>query len=131
MSAYYLDASAAVRLVVEEPGSMALRSWIDSADPDLVSSDLLRVELLHACRQHSPEAVAAARACLDVVSLLPMTTALCQRASEIDPSVLRSVDALHLAAALSLGDDLSGVLTYDERLAEGCRAYGLPVTSPG
>ena len=130
MSAYYLDTSAAVRLVVDESGSRVLRSWIDREDPDFVSSDLLRVELLRACRRHSPDAVAAARACLDAVSLVPLTTELCQRASEIDPSVMRSLDALHLASALALGDELRGVLTYDERLADGCRAYGLPVLSP-
>ena len=130
MSAYYLDTSAAVRLVVDESGSRVLRSWIDREDPDFVSSDLLRVELLRVCRRHSPDAIAAARVYLDAVSLMPLTTELCQRASEIDPSVMRSLDALHVASALVLGDELRGVLTYDERLADGCRAYGLPVLSP-
>ena len=48
----------------------------------------------------------------------------------IDPAVLRSLDALHLAAALSLGDDLTAVITYDQGLAQGCRAYGLAVVAP-
>ena len=130
MTTFYLDSSAAVKLIVEESGSGALRRWIAAEDPDFVSSDLLRVEVLRATRRHSPEAVAAAREVLLAVTLLPLTADLCQDAGMIDPAVLRSLDALHLAAALSLGDDLTAVITYDEGLAQGCRAYGLAVVAP-
>jgi len=130
MTSFYLDSSAAVKLIVEESGSGALRRWIAAEDPDFVSSDLLRVEVLRATRRHSPEAVAAAREVLQAVTLLPLSTDLCQDAGMIDPAVLRSLDALHLAAALSLGDDLTAVITYDEGLAQGCRAYGLAVVAP-
>ncbi|MBK5250721.1 MAG: VapC toxin family PIN domain ribonuclease, partial [Actinomycetales bacterium] len=44
--------------------------------------------------------------------------------------LLRSLDAVHLAAALSLGDDLEGIVTYDDRLAEAAQANGVPVASP-
>ena len=130
MTSFYLDSSAAVKLIVEESGSGALRRWIAAEDPDFVSSDLLRVEVLRATRRHSPEAVAAAREVLQAVTLLPLTADLCQDAGMVDPAVLRSLDALHLAAALSLGDDLTAVITYDEGLAQGCRAYGLAVVAP-
>lgn len=130
MTTFYLDSSAAVKLIVEESGSGALRRWIAAEDPDFVSSDLLRVEVLRATRRHSPEAVAAAREVLQAVTLLPLTADLCQDAGMVDPAVLRSLDALHLAAALSLGDDLTAVITYDEGLAQGCRAYGLAVVAP-
>ena len=54
MTAYYLDSSAAVKLVVAEPGSAELLEWIRREDPDLVSSELMRAEVLRACRRHSP-----------------------------------------------------------------------------
>ena len=130
MTYAYLDSSAAVKLIVEEECSAELTQWIAETDPEFVSCDLLRVELLRACRQHSPEALAAARDRLDAVTLLPMSTDLSQRAADIDPAVLRSLDALHLAAALSLGDDLSVVVTYDDRFAEACRLYGVKVLAP-
>lgn len=131
MSVAYLDSSAAVKLIIEEPHSAALVQWIAAVDPDFVSCDLLRVEVLRTCRQHSPEALAAGRDRLDAVTLMPIDTALCLQAADIDPTVLRALDALHLAAALALGDDLEAVVTYDSRLAAGCRAYGLPVIAPG
>lgn len=51
-------------------------------------------------------------------------------AGELEPSPLRSLDAIHLAAALELGDELEALVTYDERMAEGARALGLPVAAP-
>ena len=52
-------------------------------------------------------------------------------AGRLDPTTLRSLDALHLAAALDLGDDLDGLVTYDDRLAEAAALNGVPVTTPG
>ena len=53
-----------------------------------------------------------------------------ERAAEIEPDLLRSPDALHLAAALELGDDLEGIVTSDDRLAEAAHRYGIPVVAP-
>lgn len=55
-------------------------------------------------------------ALLDSLTLLRLSTALCERAAVLDPVVLRNLDALHLAAALELGDELEGIVTYDGRL---------------
>ena len=49
---------------------------------------------------------------------------------ELDPGVLRSLDAIHLAAALSMGDDLEGIVTYDARFEEAALALGLPTIAP-
>ena len=129
--AYYLDTSAAVKLVVEEAGSTALRRFVEAARVPIVSSDLLRTELLRATRRAAPERMVAARAVIDAVVLLTVSTAVFERAAQLEPEVLRSLDALHLAAALDLGDDLDGVVTYDDRLAEAARALGIAVVAPG
>jgi len=130
MKSYYLDTSAATKLVVEEPGSEALSAWIKDQGPSFVASELLRVELLRACRRHSPDAMARAREVIDSATLMSVTTDICIDAAGIDPAVVRSLDAVHIATALAIGDDLKGVVTYDQRMADGCRIYGLPVVAP-
>jgi len=128
--AYYLDTSAAVKLVVEEVGSKALRTWVMKATEPIVSSDLLRTELVRATRRGAPDEMQQARAVLDSLVLLTVSTALFERAGTIEPELLRSLDALHLAAALDLGDDLDGIITYDDRLASAAVALGIPVIAP-
>ncbi len=127
--AHYLDTSAAVKLVVKEPETTPLRRWLRSHD-QLVSSDLTRTELLRVTRLHAPERVTAARAVLDALHLLVITTAVCERAALLEPHQLRSLDALHLASALQLGDELDGIVTYDQRLADAAVHLGIPVVTP-
>jgi predicted nucleic acid-binding protein len=127
---FYLDTSAAVRLVVVEKGSTALRRWVMSRDNQLFSSDLLRVELLRATRRAAPEEMVQARAVLDSLILLTLSTAICERAAILEPKVLRSLVSLHLAAALEVGDELEGIVTYDQRLSAGAKALGHSVVAP-
>jgi predicted nucleic acid-binding protein len=127
---FYLDTSAAVKLVVAEPGTTALRRWLASRDGAMVSSDLLRTELLRATRRAAPEQMVQARAVLDALILLTLSSAVFERAAMLEPDLLRSLDALHLAAALELGDELKGMVTYDRRLAEGAKALGVQVVAP-
>jgi hypothetical protein len=67
---------------------------------------------------------------LDAVTLVHVTPAVCADAGRLDPSGLRSVDAIHLAAALDLGDDLEGLITYDDRQAEAAVSNGVAVVAP-
>lgn len=127
---FYLDTSAAVKLVVAEPGSKALRTWLSAREERIVSSDLLRTELLRATRRAAPEEMVRARAVLDSVMLITMPPSVFERAALLEPVVLRSLDALHLAAALELGDDLEGLITYDRHLAAGAEAMGIRVVAP-
>lgn len=128
--AFYLDTSAAVKLVVEERGSKALRSWIARTRASIVSSDLTRTELLRATRRGAPERMPQARAVLDSLILITLPTQLFERAADLEPDLLRSLDALHLAAALDLGDDLDGIVTYDDRLGAAAVAHGITVVAP-
>jgi len=127
---FYLDTSAAVKLVVVEKGSAALRRWLAEHDQRIASSDLLRTELLRATRRAAPEQMVLARAVLDSLVLIVLSTAVCERAAMLEPDLLRSLDALHLAAALEMGDELDGVVTYDQRMALGAQALGVRVVAP-
>ena len=127
--AHYLDTSAAVKLVVKEPETVALRRWLRS-HAELVSSDLTRTELVRVTRLYAPERVTAAREMLDALHLLVITTDVCERAALLEPRQLRSLDALHLASALQLGDDLDGIVTYDQRLADAAADLAIPVVRP-
>lgn len=128
--AHYLDTSALVRLVIAEPETAALQKWLSAADRVPVSCDLARTELMRAVRRAAPDRAARARAVLDSITLLDVSSATFEEAGRLDPAILRSLDAVHLAAALDLGDDLDGLVTYDDRLAIAAQSNGVPVTSP-
>ncbi len=128
---HYLDTSAFLKLVVTEPQSDALLTWAQGVEATFFSSELLRVESLRTARRHSPEALLEARSRLDVVTLVAVTSDVCERAAELDPSILRSLDALHLATALTVGDGLESVVTYDDQLAAACAVHGVPVGGAG
>jgi predicted nucleic acid-binding protein len=127
---YYVDTSAVAKLLLRERGSAAMREWADSHHRELCSSDILRVELQRAVRLHTPQLMAQARSLLQAILLSAVSTELCERAARIEPPPLRTLDAIHLAAALELGDDLQGLVTYDERLAEAAQANGIATISP-
>lgn len=128
--AVYLDTSAFLKLVIAEQHSPALREWAGTYDSEVFSSDLLRTEALRSARRHSPAALEEARRRLDAVTLITLPTGFFERACELDPAILRMLDALHLAAALTVGDDLEGVVTYDDRLAQAAALHGIPVIAP-
>jgi uncharacterized protein len=128
--AHYVDTSALAKLVVAEAESAALVAWLDDTGRDLVSSDLARTELVRAVRRAVPDRLVRARAVLDAVTLVELTTATFEAAGRLDPTLLRTLDALHLAVALDLGDDLEGIVTYDERLAGAARAHGVAAHAP-
>lgn len=129
--AHYFDTSALVKLVVEEAETLELMGWNGDQNPTAVSSDLTRTELIRVVRRAAPELAGNARDVLNAINLITADTSIFEAAALLDPTALRSLDAVHLATALTLGDDLEGLLTYDRRLAEAARAYAVPVLSPG
>jgi uncharacterized protein len=129
----YLDSSAVVKLLIQEPESDELDSWLtlSRASAPVVSSALTRVEVLRACRRVDEALLPPARDLLRGVDLVPMDSAIVDTAAELTPAVLRSLDALHLASALSLDPDLDVFVAYDARLVAAARAAGLAVATPG
>ena len=128
--AHYMDTSALVKLIVDEPETGALREWLAVEPREPVSCDLARTELLRVVRRTAPDRAVAARRLLEAVTLTQVTTAVFEQAGRLDPASLRSLDAIHLAAALDLGDDLDGLVTYDSVLARAAASAGIEVTAP-
>jgi predicted nucleic acid-binding protein len=128
----YLDSSAIAKLWRHERESDAMRSWWSTSDETVISSRIALVEVLRLLRRDAaPEDVhAAARRVLASVATVPVDSTL-EEAVEIDPVPIRSLDAIHLAAARSLGRALTALCTYDERMAAAARSQGIPVFAPG
>jgi len=126
----YLDSSALIKLVFEEPESAALERFLIEW-PVRASSWLARVEVLRTARtvrdaivvRHADDVLAA-------VDLIAPDARLLVEAMELEPFSLRALDAVHLATALSLQPDLAGVVVYDRRLSDAARAAGLTVWAP-
>ena len=95
-----------------------------------MACDLVRTELIRAVRRSAPDRLLQARAVLDSLTLIEVTPSIFEQASRLDPPASRTLDAIHLAAALDLGDDLDSLVTYDDRLAEAASQNGIPITAP-
>jgi predicted nucleic acid-binding protein len=117
-----------MKLVCSEAESSALRR--DLAGRDLLSSALLIVEGRRASRRYGEFASRRARVALTAITLLPLDDAILDAAAELGPAELRSLDALHLATLVSLGDDLERVYCYDDRLTGAAKALGITVSQP-
>lgn len=127
---FYIDTSAFVKLFLAETESGAMRRWWRDHHGDVFSSDLLRTEVYRTSRRISAPAVAAARQFLEAIPLISLDALSCERAGFVDPRSLRSLDALHLTAARALGDDLRGLVTYDDRLIEAGAQHGIEIVQP-
>ena len=129
MTVAYLDTSAAMKLVIEEPQSDALVAELLARDDrQIISSWLLHAELHCAAGRHPDDVeLGAVRAVLDVVSLIDITRGDLLSAGTHAP--LRASDAIHLAVALRVGSE--EIVTYDAELAEAANAAGVTVLSPG
>lgn len=130
MTALYLDSSAFVKLAVEEPETAALRAFLGERARRSVSSALLRTEALRAVRHVGAEALATVREGLRRVDLVSLDDRILEAAGTLEPRVLRTLDAIHLATALAIGDDLQAIVTYDDRMIEAAGLLGLPTVTP-
>jgi uncharacterized protein len=127
--ATYLDSSAIVKLVVREPESLALRRYLRRRRP-LVSSALARTEVLRALLPAGDEAMSRGRAVLQRIDLVRVNDRVLNTAGTLRPPELRSLDAIHLAAAQELGDDLSTLVTYDDRMVAAAKSLGYRIAQP-
>lgn len=127
----YFDTSALVKLVFDETESAALAEWLTvRADVPKVSSDLSTIELLRTCRRVDEEAVEGANLLLGGIDFLPMDRAIVEKAATLVPTELRSLDAIHLASALSVKANLTALVAYDVRLCSAAAQAGSEVVSP-
>lgn len=130
----YLDSSALIKRVIDEQESDALVEFLDTHHEQadlLASSSLAWIEVSRAVLARTKSAKAGpliddAMAGVDERSMSAEVVSVARR---IEPLVLRSLDAIHLATAVLIDADV--VVTYDDRLADACRRNALAVAMPG
>jgi predicted nucleic acid-binding protein len=130
VTALYLDSSAYVKVLVDETESGALRGFLAASGARRVSSALLRTEALRAVRHLGSDALAIVREGLRRVDLIEIDDRILDSAGILEPRVLRTLDAIHLATALAIGDDLDAIVTYDERMIAAAEMLGLATETP-
>ncbi len=128
----YLDTSAAVKLLVDEPESQALTSYLQEAVVDangqVAAAWLLHTELHCAAGRRAEDIdVGSVGQLLDAVTLVDLTRGDLLTAGSL-PGGLPSHDAIHLAVALRIGAD--AVVGYDAELQKAAEAAGLAAVSP-
>ena len=131
MSLYYADTSAVIKLLVEESHSKAFAAFYDAhADTEWVSSALLRIELTRAVTRAVPTLLPDARDLLLAFSFVAIDDDIVEGAMNEPDRGLRSRDAIHLATARILSEDLDTIVSYDDRLLKAATDAGLPTASP-
>lgn len=126
----YLDSSALLKLVFYEDETDALSEFLQ-AHTNRSASVVARIEVMRAARRRGTDAtVARADDVLAHINLIRLSEPVVVAASALEPTSLRALDAIHLATAISLGDELAGMVVYDLRLADAARHAGLTVWAP-
>ena len=126
----YLDSSALLKLIFEEPETAALADFLEQW-PVRVSSALAEVEVTRiAARVDDPAVRREVRRVLRGVHLVRIDDDIVRRAAAIGPAALRSLDAIHLATAQLFGIGLAGMVAYDRHLARVATSHGITVWSP-
>ena len=128
MSLVYADSSALMKLVIRERESAVLKRWLTGKR--VVSSRIAEVEVSRGARRSGREPRPSVEELLGEIDLIELGDRVVSRAVRLDPPELRSLDAIHLATALSIADDLDGFVTYDRQLGRAASAAGLPVATP-
>lgn len=135
MAFFYLDASALVKLVREEPESPALRAFL--GDADLVSCELALTEIPRAIRRAAADnpnldldvLLTRAGELLDALALRPLDNALLVAAGALSEPAPRTLDAIHVVAAIDVSP-IDAYVSYDERQSAAARLAGLRTMSP-
>jgi predicted nucleic acid-binding protein len=125
----YLDSSAFVKLIVQEPETEALQNYLQKW-PRHTSSALLYAETIRAVWRLGSASIQLARARLDQLSLITIDRDILSTAAMAQPSTLRTLDAIHLASALAIGPDLGTLISYDQRLNLAATELGITIASP-
>lgn len=127
----YFDTLALAKLILEERGSSDLRDFVTDSNVEVVSSEIAEVELIRAVMRTDERLMDTVLEILPQTVLLPISTPIRLRASQLPPPSLRSLDALHLATAIEIQPHLQAFVSYDQRLLDSAAEAGLSVFSPG
>ena len=131
MSLYYADTSAVIKLLVDESHSKAFAAFYDAhADAEWISSDLLRIEVARTVARVRPTLMPDARELLLAFSYIAIDGEIVEGAMNEPDRSLRSLDAIHLATARILGEELDALVSYDDRLLGAATEAGMVTISP-
>jgi uncharacterized protein len=130
VSAAYVDASALVKLFKSERETAAFRGAL--ADwPVQVASEIIRVEAVCTARRlGGADVLRRAGATLERISLIPLTPEIIELATDAHTPPLRAMDAIHLATALTMRDDLGAMFVYDSDLLAAATVHRLNPLAP-
>lgn len=128
----YLDSSALVKLVVDEPETAILRAWLRSRpwSPRL-TGELARVEVSRAVARAVPSALLIAQLVIARTQKVVLSPEVLDAAGMLPPASLRTLDAIHLASAMALRPHVDTFVAYDKRLLAAAEEVGLHVAHPG
>ena len=126
---WFLDSSAILKLIVEEPESKTLRRFIPEYK---MASRLSRLEVLRNVHRIDPKKVSTAREKLDGIFYVEINTPVIKNAEEIALAMeIKSLDAIQAGSALFLKDSIAGVISYDKNLNRALKSLGIKVYAPG
>lgn len=125
----YIDTSALLKLIKPEAGSEAVAAFLHE-ETELVSSALLAVEARRGALRNAPEKLPRLDILLTRIDMVEISAPIIESASRLPDPLLRSLDAIHLATALLIREEIDVLLTYDERLTEAARAHRITTAAP-
>jgi uncharacterized protein len=130
LNAAYIDASALVKLFKAERETDAFRGALEDW-PVQVASELIRVEAICTARRlGGDDILQRANAALERINLIPLSPEIIELATDAHTPPLRAMDAIHLATALTMREDLGAVFVYDGDLHAAARAHQLNPLAP-
>lgn len=126
---WYIDSSAIIKLIKLEPESKAL---VASLPQKLTTSQLARIEVIRTINTHFPELLEDSYSVLTDIPMIPIDDAVITVAQSLPAFItLRTLDSIHLASALTIKNEIEGIISYDKEINKAAVAVGFKVSSPG
>jgi len=128
--AFVVDSSAIVKLIVDEPNSQNFGNWLKNCKSELFVSEIAHTEVARAIARVDANLHRQLKTVLERFGTIRVSSQILAIASVLAPTKLRTLDAIHLASCLILGDDLDGLVTYDDSQTDAAQQNGITVVAP-
>jgi predicted nucleic acid-binding protein len=126
---WYLDSSAILKYVFAEPERPAM---IKALTSQAISSELARLEVKRAVFRINPKDIELTNEELSRINFVSISNQVLTVAESFTGSVtLATLDAIHVATAITLGHQIEGIITYDKQMISNAAVMGIKVLSPG